>query len=90
VPTESCLSNTADPTIDFCASQFRLYSVDQLHYLDKQMLHELLSSELLSLESEDALLQLLIDLGQNYLEFWGYIEVVFLTTKGISLFVGSL
>jgi hypothetical protein len=57
------------------ASQFASYSTDELRELPKQTLHELLLSESLSLDSEDALLQRLIELGSEYFEYWNYVEV---------------
>jgi hypothetical protein len=50
------------------------------------MLHSLLSSPSLRLESEDSLLQRLIDLGSEYFEYWIYLEIAFLSSEGISKF----
>jgi hypothetical protein len=58
--------------------------------LDKQTLHEILESASLAIESEDDLLRTLISLGSEYFEFWSYIEIVFLTDEGLSLFVDKL
>jgi hypothetical protein len=44
----------------------------------------------LKIESEDDLLKILIDLGSDYLEYWCYIEVILLSSEGISLFVEHL
>jgi hypothetical protein len=79
-----------DIKVDYCASHFHTYSIDKLRRLDKHMLHDILSSPSLALESEDGLLRVLIELGSAYFEFWTYIEVVFLTDKGFSLFVDKL
>jgi hypothetical protein len=76
--------------IDSCASQFSSYSIDEVRNLSKQTLHNFLSSQSLGIESEDSLLQTLIDLGCDYFEFWCYIEVSFLSDEGISRFVDSL
>jgi hypothetical protein len=76
--------------IDNCASQFHSYSIDTLRLLDKQTLHSLLGSPSLKVKTEDAFLNTLIDLGSDYFEFWRYVEVSLLTTKGISLFAEKL
>jgi hypothetical protein len=77
-------------TIDICASRLYSYSVEDLRFLSPSTLHELLSSPSLSLESEDALLRLLIDIECDKSEFWGYIELPFLSSAGISLFADGL
>jgi hypothetical protein len=64
--------------------------MDKLRRLDKQTLHDILSSPSLAIESEDGLLDVLIELGSAYFEFWRYVEVVFLADKGLSLFVDTL
>jgi hypothetical protein len=69
--------------IDCCASQFFLYSIDQLQCLDGRTLHRLLSSESLAIESEDSLLQTLLDLRLDRREFFHYIEIQFLSDDGI-------
>jgi hypothetical protein len=50
----------------------------------------ILSSPSLVIENEGDLLGILIELGSAYFEFWKYIEVIFLTDKGLSLFVDKL
>jgi hypothetical protein len=77
-------------TIDECASAFHLYSADEVRCLDHQTLHRLLSSESLSIESEDWLLGLLIDSGLDRSEFFCHLEVQFLTSTGISRFTEEL
>jgi hypothetical protein len=79
--------NIYEMSVEDCASKFSLYSKDELEHLPKQILHSLLSSHSLRLESEDSLLQQLIDLGSEYFEYWCYIEIPLLSTKGISEFV---
>jgi hypothetical protein len=64
--------------------------MNKLRRLDKQTLHAILSSPSLAIESEDDLLRGLIELGSAYCEFWRYIEAIFLTYKGLSLFVDEL
>jgi hypothetical protein len=73
-----------------CAAKFYDYSIDLIKRIEQEMLHELLSSSELKLESEDIFLKTLIDLGKNYFDFWEYIEVKNLTEEGISLFVEHL
>jgi hypothetical protein len=75
---------------DVCASQFCDYSVELIKGIDKRILHEIVSSGLLKLESEDVFLTTLIDLGSDYFEFWQYIEVSNLTGDGIVRFVENL
>jgi hypothetical protein len=58
--------------------------------LNKSTLHEVLCSKELKIVSEDDLLKILIELGSEYLEYWCYIEVSFLSSSGISLFVEHL
>jgi hypothetical protein len=75
---------------DHCASQFRHDSVDLLRRLNKDFLHTILSSPSLELESEDEFVRILIELGKDYLEFFDYVEVGYLTKEGISLFLDQL
>jgi hypothetical protein len=84
------LISSSQATIDYCASKFYRYSVDEIRHLDKHTLHHLLQSGSLRIASEDAFLRFLIDLGPDYYEFWRYIEPIFLTADGISLFGDSL
>jgi hypothetical protein len=83
------LSSTA-ALADSIASRFWRYSADELRCLDKQTLHALLSSPSLSIETEDALLQLLIDIDCETFDFWRYIEVSLLSSKGFSQYVERL
>jgi hypothetical protein len=82
--------SSSEATIDYCASQFYRYSVDEIVRLDKRTLHRLLASPSLRVESEDQFLQFLIDLGSAYFEFWQYLEPIFLTPDGIRLFGDTL
>jgi hypothetical protein len=63
------LISSSEATIDYCASQFHRYSVDEIGRLDTHTLHLLLSSRSLRLESEDQFLRFLMDLGSDYFEF---------------------
>jgi hypothetical protein len=80
------MQNICEISIDDCASKFNSYSTAELRNISKRMLHSLLSSPLLRLESEASLLQRLIDLGSEYFEYWIYLEIVFLSSEGISKF----
>jgi hypothetical protein len=77
-------------SVDACASKFYLYSIDQLSLLDQQMLHRLLSSDSLAVESEDALLRVLIDLDVNRSDFFQYIEISFLSLEGLKLYLKEI
>jgi hypothetical protein len=79
-----------ESTIDECASQFYSYSAEDLGFLDCETLHRLLSSEFLSIESEDWLLRLLLDLGVDRFDFLGHIEPSFLSSSGLSLFLDEV
>jgi hypothetical protein len=74
----SGMKHDIEGSIEYCASQLNSYSVEELGNLSKQMLHSLLSSPSLAIESEDSLLQKLIDLGSDYFEYWCYVEIEFL------------
>jgi hypothetical protein len=69
---------------DSCASRFWTYSSAELRCLPKRTLHNLLSSSSLVLQSEDALLQLLMDIDSETYEFWHYIEISLLSDEGRS------
>jgi hypothetical protein len=84
------LLSSSQATIDYCASEFYRYSVDEIRHLDKHILHLLLQSGSLRIASEDEFLGFLKELGPDYFEFWCYIEPIFLTPDGISLFGDSL
>jgi hypothetical protein len=58
--------------------------------LPKDIFHQILSSPSLELESEDAFVRILIELGTDYFEFFDYVEVNYLTKEGISLFLDQL
>jgi hypothetical protein len=80
----------SDSTVDVCASRFYSYSIEDIRLFDSVTLHRLLSSPSLLIESEDTLLGQLITLDSGKSEFWGYIEVEFLSSKGISIFADAL
>jgi hypothetical protein len=84
------LISSSEATIDYCASHFYRYSVDEIRHLDKHTLHHLLQSRSLRISTEDEFLGFLNELGPDYYEFWCYIEPIFLTAECISLFGTSL
>jgi hypothetical protein len=75
---------------DHCASQLYSYSIEVIRRIERRMLHEILSSDQLKVESEDDFLRTLIALGSSYFDFWCYIEVSCLTDDGIVVFVENL
>jgi hypothetical protein len=77
-------------TADECASQFYSLTIDELRFLNHRTLHRLLSSDCLAVESEDCLLRLLLDLHSNRIDFFGYIEVSFLSMEGLALFLAEV
>jgi hypothetical protein len=81
-----------DGLIAECASSFHSYSKDELGCLDHGTLHRLLSSDSLSVESEDWLLRMLIDLdlGCSRSEFFGRVEFQYLTAEGLSQFIDAI
>jgi hypothetical protein len=85
-------SQAGDGLIAECASSFHSYSKDEIGCLDHHTLHRLLSSDSLSVESEDWLLRMLIDLdlGSSRFEFFGRLEFQYLTAEGLSLFIDAI
>jgi hypothetical protein len=81
----SCNAN-----IDYCASEFSFYSTDSLRCLSRNALHTVLSSESLRLENEDSLQRTLLELGEDYLESLKYVELIFLSQEGMTLFVDNV
>jgi hypothetical protein len=77
-------------TIDRCASEFFLYSNDEVRCLDGRTLHRLLLSDSLVIESEDSLLEMLVALGDNGRDCFSLIEVKFLSSAGIGVFLSEL
>jgi hypothetical protein len=79
-----------DSGVDFSASLFYLYSKKELQQLDRSLLHRILGSPSLSLHSEDAFLNLLLGLGDDYQELMNYVEVGYLSARGIARFVDGV
>jgi hypothetical protein len=59
-----------DLMIDLCASLFHSYSAEEHRVLDRRLLNRILGSRFLTLRSEDSLLRLLLDLGDDFCEFF--------------------
>jgi hypothetical protein len=55
--------------------------------LNHSLLHRILASPSLSLQSEDSFLKLLLDLGDDFVPFLNHVEVGFLSESGFSLFI---
>jgi hypothetical protein len=66
------------------------YSLDLIKRVEREMVHEILSSRELKLENEDTFLTMLIDLGTDFSDFLQSIDVTNLTEDGIGLFVNHL
>jgi hypothetical protein len=75
---------------EHCGSCFHRYSVDLLRHLGKETLHALLNSSSLKLVDENELLDTLMELGDEYYEFWSYVELSFLNDDHLSLFLETL
>jgi hypothetical protein len=58
--------------------------------LDSRLIHALLNSPSLMIESEDALFQTMTEVGGGISEFGGYIDLRFLSDAGMVNFVGML
>jgi hypothetical protein len=69
------------------ASNFYLHSNEDISLLTIDALEDLLSSDSLRIESEDALLRQLLELGSGYLSLVRHIRFEFLSSKGIEFFV---
>jgi hypothetical protein len=75
-----------DLNIDYCSSQFYSYLINQFRCLNKQTLHNILSSHSLQIDIEDVLLNSLIDVRSDYFGCWIYIDVELLSPNGFSIF----
>jgi hypothetical protein len=87
---EVSVAHFRDYSIEECASQFFVFSIDAIRCVDHQTLHRLLSSTSLRIENEDSLIRLLVDLDVDRSEFFGYIEVEFLSRTGLSQLIDEL
>jgi hypothetical protein len=76
--------------VDYCASLFYLYSVQELRALNHDLLHRILGSPALHLRTEDGFLRLLLGLGADFAEFVNYVEISTLSESGFALFVDGI
>jgi hypothetical protein len=76
--------------IDSSASRFWRYSSAELRCLSKEVMHGLLSSRSLSIENEDSLLDILIEIDSEDFEYWSRIEVSCLSSDGLSRYAEHL
>jgi hypothetical protein len=88
--TSSSSVSSGDPSIDYCSSHFLALSHSQLLALDKDILYRILTSPLLQIETEDQLLQKLIELGDDYLDLWGCIEARYLSRNSLTVFTNKM
>jgi hypothetical protein len=80
----------ADCLIENGARVFYSVSVEELRYLSQDTLHQLLSSASLTIQSEDWLLQMVIDLEFDPADFFHYIEISNLSSSGLTSFFENL
>jgi hypothetical protein len=80
---ESAVFDVLEIDADVCTGDFCDYSVELIQGIEKGMLHEIVSSGGLKLESEDIFLTTLIDLGSDYCELWRDIEFGNLTADRV-------
>jgi hypothetical protein len=82
-PFSSHQSDGIDITFDLCSS-----SIEDLSLLDIDMLETIISSDSLRIESEDWLLKIVIELGEEYSSsLFDHIRFEFLSDDGLSLFL---
>jgi hypothetical protein len=79
-----------DRTVDFCASRFYEYSVEELLQVEKGSLRAILSSPSLAIESEDSLLGTLIGLGGSFRELVECVKVVFLSESSVVVLIEAI
>jgi hypothetical protein len=63
-----------DMTLEYAASKFYSYQIDEIKQLSQITLHKILTSPALELESEDKFVRTLRELGRDYIEFWKYVD----------------
>jgi hypothetical protein len=76
--------------VDCCASLFYLYSVVEVRLLNHELLHQILGSRALRLQTEDDFLRLILDLGEDYREFVNYVEISNLSESGLIDFIDRI
>jgi hypothetical protein len=72
------------------ASDFYLYSKEDLSLLSVETLSDILSSDSLVLLSEDSLFDLLISFGDSYSALFDHLRIEFLSSRGISNFFDKI
>jgi hypothetical protein len=65
---ESAILDIIEIDADVCPANFYGYSGELIKQIEKGILHEIVSSRALKLESEDVFLTTLIDHGSDYFE----------------------
>jgi hypothetical protein len=68
------------------ASVFYRYNTDDVAVLDLASLDNVLSNDALRIESEDALVRMIFELGRGYWSLFHHVRFEFLTAKGITDF----
>jgi hypothetical protein len=76
--------------ISSCAHQFSVYSAAELQCLSTETIHELLKSDSLWLETEDALLARVIEIDSEEFHFWHHIHIEYLSTEGLARYAQKL
>jgi hypothetical protein len=79
-----------DANVDFCASQFFEYSIEELRLLGTPALRAVVSSSAFTVDSEDSLLRSLIGLGSGFFDLLECIEIGLLSEEGLPLFVETI
>jgi hypothetical protein len=72
---------TTSPAAHFLSSHLAECSIDELRSLSVECLHAILSSESLSLVSEDWLCSVLLQLGSNYFSLFEFVHFEFLSPR---------
>jgi hypothetical protein len=89
-PLDANFVQFCDGTVASCASQFYLFSTEQLRCLDKQILHTLLGSPFLRINTEDSLLTQFEELGEDYSDLWQYLNLSFLSPDYFTHFLETI
>jgi hypothetical protein len=76
--------------IDYFASHFYEIDRDVLKGLSHQCLNDILESEKLQLSSEDSLVDLILELGDEYLDLLGFVRCEYLTVSGIDRVLNTI
>jgi hypothetical protein len=76
-----------DVNVELIASQFFSYSKETLSSFGLDFLNEIVSNEHLCLLSEDALLRMIVSLGDDYRSLLNHIRIDFLSSSGLHEFL---